>query len=362
MGDRSSLMSSAISFLRDPSTSNSPLAQKIAFLESKGLSQDEISHAMAVAGNGAPGPAPMINGNGTTRYPGMALQRQQQNEFDRDWRDWFIMAVVGGSVGWVAVKLAQKFLLPHLTPPTTTDLDSARLALEAKYDEASALLTSLQTSTDSLSASLEEQRESVEKELTEVREAVRELREGEKKREKEWDEIRKKVEEMEKGLPKMLETQSTSSSHSLSELQTELKSLKSLLIARRPTTPSPSSSPSPATTTSSTGGGLMEGIGRRTPGIPAWQLKGSATSVAAGSSSSPTTTTTVGGGLYANPPVVQPAQTQVQVQEEDPSASGVLVEKEDATAGEDKGKGVDLGSESSKTAEEGVKETVVEEK
>lgn len=34
---------------------------------------------------------------------GMRMQR----EYERDWRDWFIMAVVGGTVGYVAVKLAQ---------------------------------------------------------------------------------------------------------------------------------------------------------------------------------------------------------------------------------------------------------------
>lgn len=32
---------------------------------------------------------------------------RMQREYERDWRDWFIMAVVGGTVGYVAVKLAQ---------------------------------------------------------------------------------------------------------------------------------------------------------------------------------------------------------------------------------------------------------------
>lgn len=32
---------------------------------------------------------------------------QGRREFERDWRDWFIMGVVGGAVGWVAVTLAK---------------------------------------------------------------------------------------------------------------------------------------------------------------------------------------------------------------------------------------------------------------
>ena len=89
---RGALLSSAVSFLRDPSTASSPLAQRIAFLESKGLTPPEIEQALATASGNAPGP----------QYGGARVQ-----EFERDWRDWFIMGVIGGTVGYVAVKLAQ---------------------------------------------------------------------------------------------------------------------------------------------------------------------------------------------------------------------------------------------------------------
>ena len=99
---RSALVSSAISFLRDPTTASSPLAQRIAFLESKGLSPQEIEHAMQSASS----TAPQQQSFGNPRR-GFAQGGPPGSEFDRDWRDWFIMAVVGGGVGWVAVKLAQ---------------------------------------------------------------------------------------------------------------------------------------------------------------------------------------------------------------------------------------------------------------
>lgn len=93
MSDRASLVSSAVSFLRDPTTSHSPLAQKIAFLESKGLNQQEIEQALALS-----------NGQ---RAGGGGFGGVGGREFERDWRDWFIMSVVGGGVGWLAIKLAQ---------------------------------------------------------------------------------------------------------------------------------------------------------------------------------------------------------------------------------------------------------------
>lgn len=100
-------MSSAVSFLRDPSTANSPLAQKVAFLESKGLNQVEIEQALQAA-NG--GPLSLVHPHHAHgRGGGLGVA-----EFERDWRDWFIMSVIGGGVGWLAVKLAQVSSAPHL--------------------------------------------------------------------------------------------------------------------------------------------------------------------------------------------------------------------------------------------------------
>lgn len=239
----------------------------------------------------------------------------------------------------------QKFLLPHLQPPTETALLASQQALEAKYDEAAALLTTLQTSTDGLVASVESQRSAVEVELVEVRKAVEEMKEGERARDEWARRVREQVDEVVKSLPavrtpplcshepaltrsatmQMLEKQSQSSSQSLTDLQTELKSLKSLLIARRPnsvptpSSPTPSVSvPVPYLTATAPEGTLppptrTSSFTARPPGIPSWQLKGATP-------------------VVAPAPVVVPAPAveAVAAASEDTSASGVLVQKEDA--------------------------------
>lgn len=96
---RAPLIASAVQFLRDPAASSSPLAKRIAYLESRGLTPQEIELAITTASGSGPAPPPGFQ----QAYP----SRRGGPEFDRDWRDWFIMAVVGGGVGWVAVKLAQ---------------------------------------------------------------------------------------------------------------------------------------------------------------------------------------------------------------------------------------------------------------
>ncbi|GAA5915277.1 peroxisomal membrane protein PEX14 [Sporobolomyces salmoneus] len=316
MGDRASLISSAVSFLRDPSTASSPLAQRIAFLESKGLNQQEIEQALQAANGG-----PLVMSSHGNAGMGMRGARAGQREFERDWRDWFIMSVVGGGVGWLAVKLAQKFLLPSLQPPSESDLVASQKALEAKYDEAASLLSTLQKSTDQVFDSLDQQRETVERELDEVKKVVEEMREGERRRD-EWSKgVQRQVDEMAKNLPTLLEKHSSTQSTSLNDLQSELKSLKSLLIARRPTPSSPSSSSS--STTPTTSSSSLFGGQPRTPSLPAWQMKGSTAS----SLATPSSTTTSG---YTVPSSASPSST---VQPEDPSASGVLVEKPDETQG-----------------------------
>lgn len=101
---RQPLIASAVNFLRDPTTAQSPLAQRIGFLESKGLTPQEIEMAMQQASQGI---MPSNNSNGGGHMYGGGRSRMMTREYERDWRDWFIMTVVGGSVGYLAIKLAQ---------------------------------------------------------------------------------------------------------------------------------------------------------------------------------------------------------------------------------------------------------------
>jgi peroxin-14 len=48
--DRSGLLDNAIKFLQDPQVRNSNLSKQLSFLESKGLSKEEIDEAMRRAG------------------------------------------------------------------------------------------------------------------------------------------------------------------------------------------------------------------------------------------------------------------------------------------------------------------------
>jgi len=249
--ERQELIRNAVSFLTDPKTAPSPVAQKLQFLEAKGLTPSEIDLALRQSAS--------TNASANQPYaPGYAqpygmLPPPQQRW---DWRDYFITAVVSGTVVYGAVSLFKKYLQPHLQPPSTTAYEQDRDALTAQFDAAEALLKEIQAETAAVRAAVSDQKEKVDQATSDVKAAVTEMRDGEAKTRDEIREIRDEVNTIREMLPKMIEKNKESQTQSLGELQQELKSLKALLLSRGP---SMSAAPSPPLN-----------FGR--PSIPAWQL------------------------------------------------------------------------------------------
>ncbi|KAJ7169956.1 hypothetical protein C8R46DRAFT_1349891 [Mycena filopes] len=248
----------AVVFLNDPSTKTSPLTQRIQSLEAKGLTPAEIDIAVRQAAQGSSYPPAYAQG---------PYQLIQPPPYRWDWRDYFITAVVSGTVTYGAVALFKKFLLPHLQPPTTTAYEDDRDALTAQFDAAEALLKEIQAESAAVRAAVEAQKEQIDQTTKNVDRMVQEVQEGEAKTRDEMREIRDEVNSIREMLPKMIERNKESQTQSLGELQHELKSLKALLLSRGPTLPTSSlpSTPLPA-------------LGR--PSIPAWQLASPAPSAA----------------------------------------------------------------------------------
>ncbi|KAH7915816.1 peroxisomal membrane anchor protein conserved region-domain-containing protein [Hygrophoropsis aurantiaca] len=272
MTDRQELVRNAVSFLSDFSTQQAPLAQRVQFLEAKGLTGPEIEDAMKQAANQTSGPAPRFQ---PSLYQSSYPQTYPQSPYPPipqqwDWRDYFITAVISGTITYGAVSLFKKYLLPHLKPPTATAYEQDRDGLTAQFDAAEALLKEIQAETAAVRVAVEEQKAKVDKATGDVESIVIEMREGEVKTRDEMREIREEVANIREMLPKasdslnrMIEKNKDIQKQSLAELQQELKSLKALLLSRNsgPLSSSPST-PIPSLT------------GR--PSIPSWQLAGSA--------------------------------------------------------------------------------------
>ncbi|KAH9082078.1 hypothetical protein EDB83DRAFT_2336353 [Lactarius deliciosus] len=230
MADKQELIRNAVAFLTDPKAQASPLAQRVQFLEAKGLTGPEIEEAMRLANSSCnPSYGPVYG----------PLPYVSPHHSPWDWRDYFITAVVSGSLAYGAVALARKYLFPHLQPPTSTAYEEDRDALTAQFDAAEALLKEIRAETSAVKTAVESQQEKVDKATADVEAAVQQMREGESRARDEMREIREEVNNIREMLPKMIEKNKEAQTQSLGELQQDLKSLKTLLLSRTPSTATP---------------------------------------------------------------------------------------------------------------------------
>ncbi|GJE87587.1 peroxisomal membrane anchor protein [Phanerochaete sordida] len=257
--ERQELLRNAVAFLKDPKTQASPLAQRVQFLEAKGLSNPEIEEAMRQAAVAQPIPYTSSPSYGPypPAYGPMPYGAQPPQPWD--WRDYFITAVVSGTIAYGAVALFKKYVKPHLTPPSATAYEEDRDALTAQFDAAEAMLKDIQAETTAVRRAVEEQKEKIEKTTQDVQNVVQEMRKNEEQTRSELKEVQDEVQAIRDLLPKMVEKSKDAHTQSLAELQQELKSLKTLLLTRGPSGVSGTATP----------------VIPSKPSIPAWQLAGS---------------------------------------------------------------------------------------
>ncbi|KAF9499721.1 hypothetical protein BDN71DRAFT_1486818 [Pleurotus eryngii] len=293
MSSREELVRNAVAFLVDPKSQASPLAQRIQFLEAKGLTPSEIDIAVRQASLNSSGSQPTAGLPVYGPNYGHALVPPRPVW---DWRDYFITAVVSGTIMYGASALFKKYLLPHLQPPSSTAYEEDRDAMTAQFDAAEQLLKEIQTETSAIRTAVEKQQEDIDKTTQEVNAVVKEMREGEVKTRDEMREVRDEMNTIREMLPKMIDKNRETQTQSLAELQQELKSLKALLLSRGPgisipTTPTTSLAGKPSIPAWQLSGSTDTVARTTTPSIPAWQLASSTTSTPSVAPASATDTT-----------------------------------------------------------------------
>ncbi|KAL8862066.1 MAG: hypothetical protein Q9178_001521 [Gyalolechia marmorata] len=246
---REDLISSAVAFLQDPSVLNSSLDKRVAFLQSKNLTQEEIDVALTRAGDSSPettmAPPPQSYG-----YPNQQMMRQpngygygygpspsspwpQRLEPPRrDWRDYFIVATLTSTLGYTLYRLSRRYIIPLISPPTPPQLETDKASIDASFARAFALIDQLATDTSEIKKSEEERTKKVDTSLDAVNKAVEDFKDGIRKREVENRMIADQVHSLRDLVPKALEGWKSQSDDRLEELREEVKSLKKLLATR----------------------------------------------------------------------------------------------------------------------------------
>ncbi|KAK4521810.1 uncharacterized protein ATC70_004347 [Mucor velutinosus] len=298
---REELITSAISFLSDPKVQSAPLAKKVSFLESKGMTSEEIEEAMARAN----GKAATVSTTTTTssvpqgamvQQPGMMMQHAPPPLPPRpayDWRDIFIAAVLAGGVGYGVWTLAKRLFGPWFQVPTQKELEEDKEKLDAQFQAVEDSLKEIKDQTNTALTTVTSQTKKVDDSITNLETVLKELKEGDAQRDQEFKNVKGDIDALKELVPKTLERNKEAQNAVLVDLQNEMKSLKSLLVSRRatsnvvdqvtsaPATPAATTAPAAPTTPSAVASptdGLssrlsatINGSGARA-GIPAWQM------------------------------------------------------------------------------------------
>ncbi|KAI4927853.1 hypothetical protein J4E85_006366 [Alternaria conjuncta] len=279
---REDIIQSAVSFLQDPSVASAPLEKRIAFLQSKNLTQEEVDVSLARAAEDpsyASSPPPQTSAVASNAYrppPAAPYGSYPPQQYwqppppppeppKRDWRDYFIMATVMGGVGYGLYFTAKRYVLPLIQPPTQPQLEQDKASVDESFKRAFDLLEQLNTDTTALKASEEARTTRLDDALGEVESVLTSLKESSKRQGDDNRRIEDDVRGLRDLIPKALDSQKESTDKRLQELSTELKSLKTL-IGNRMSSPAP---PRPQSTSGYYGQAQSQSQTPNTNGTPA---------------------------------------------------------------------------------------------
>lgn len=245
MAVREDLVASAAKFLQDPSVASSPVENRISFLQAKNMTPEEVSAALARAGQdpgtpitpystpaqpGTPHPARSQQFYG--QFPPYAWQPPPPEPPRRDWRDWFIMATVVGGVSYGLFSLTKRYVYPLVAPPTPERLEQDKKSIDEQFDKAFALVDQLAKDTEALKAAEAERTERLDGALSDLESVINELKTANKRRDQEIQRHRDDVQGLRDQFPKALESHKDMTDNRLKEVNAELKSLKALISQR----------------------------------------------------------------------------------------------------------------------------------
>ncbi|KAF2852185.1 hypothetical protein T440DRAFT_420948 [Plenodomus tracheiphilus IPT5] len=242
---REDIIASAVSFLQDPSVASAPLEKRIAFLQSKNLTQEEVDVSLARAAedpslaavspqsstppSNAYRPPPAAPAYGSYPPQGYWQPPPPPEPPKRDWRDYFIMATVMGGVSYGLYFTAKRYIMPLIQPPTQPQLEQDKASVDESFKRAFDLLEQLNTDTSALKASEEARTSRLDDALGEVESVLASLKESSKRQGDDNRRIEDDVRGLRDLIPKALDAQKESTDTRLKELSTELKSLKTLI-------------------------------------------------------------------------------------------------------------------------------------
>ncbi|KAJ2030901.1 peroxisomal membrane protein pex14 [Coemansia sp. S610] len=256
---REDIIESAVRFLADPKVQSSTLAKKVSFLETKGLTNAEIEDALARAksqhtttsnGQQADGTV-ATRGSGPAPAYGYAQPLARPAAPPRpplDWKDYFIAAVVAGGLGYGLYMLATKYIRPLLLArDDNRRLEEEKKLLVEQNEITRKQLESLSESTTRILDTIARQSQKTTDAIEGMASVMDKISEQEIERSSSARRLQITLEDLQRDISALSSKMAKSGSTSVADVQSDIRSLRSLLLSRR--VPAHGSSPAARPTT-----------------------------------------------------------------------------------------------------------------
>ncbi|AAS54871.1 AGR381Cp [Eremothecium gossypii ATCC 10895] len=229
--DRKELFASAVSFLGEPSVQTAPLTKKVEFLQTKGLTEDEIQLALEQAGKAdTQGRHEVVQSAGVGA--GAVMQDVVYETVPpplprRDWKDYFVMATATAGLCYGLYEVTRRYVVPQLLPESRSRLEQDKRQIEDHFEKVDRLLEKLEQEQDEFRDQQVEKLKELDATIIKLQGALEETTKTRNNINFEFRDLKLQVTEMAKKLDEFRQARDHNSQ--LTALQSDMESLKRLI-------------------------------------------------------------------------------------------------------------------------------------
>lgn len=233
------LIKSAVSFLRDPNVSSSPLNKKIEFLQSKGLNEQEVEEALKRANDTASAPTQLLVAN-QSYAPQQNYNTPAPLDYynvapqvpDRTWKDYFIMATATAGVTYGLYQVVSRYLIPSIIPPGQSRVDEDKEKIDEEFIKIDKVLEQMALEQKEIKESNAAKLKEIDVVIDNVNDFLSKYNKDKLKFDDDLRLMKLEVDNLQNAVEKNMKLTKDNISDELSDISEELTSLRNLIKAR----------------------------------------------------------------------------------------------------------------------------------
>ncbi|OWB75145.1 hypothetical protein B5S31_g5004 [[Candida] boidinii] len=252
---RKDLVDNAVEFLLDKSISSSPLTKKIEFMESKGLTQDEIQQALLKSQQPQQSEShiqpqqqqqqqqqqqvssPMTSTPSSTTSQQPPVRPPPVPEYyynappipERDWKDYFIMATATAGVSYGIYQIVKRYIIPKILPPSKQQIEKDKESIDNEFIRVESLLERFEEEQIKFFEKQNNKSIKIDETLKEIDEIIIKTNEKNLSNEETLKYLKLEIENMKNTMMKNLDNQKNIISRELNNIESEVTNLKILI-------------------------------------------------------------------------------------------------------------------------------------